>query len=285
MSSNDVLGYIPLFANLPADERAELSQLLKTRKYSAHQPVVWLGEQGDDFYIVHSGKVAVSAPDETGKEVVLTTLSSGQFFGEISLLDGGPRTATVRTLTDASMLVLVREDFLNFLRRHPDAAIYMLTILGQRQRETNEKLRGIRNVNEAVEARRTPLERITERVASLYANEIFVALNVLFFAAWIVFNSWRSLHGKPPFDDPPTFFTLGFIITLEAILISMFVLNSQKQQNERDRIRADLDYQVNLKAHQEVMQLHRKVDLLQSIVSKATANGSAGAPTEAVSQE
>lgn len=78
MSSTDILGYIPLFANLPAGERAELNQLLKTKSVAAHQPVVWLGERGDDFYIVHSGKVTVSAPDETGKEVTLSTLSSGQ---------------------------------------------------------------------------------------------------------------------------------------------------------------------------------------------------------------
>jgi uncharacterized membrane protein len=285
MSSTDVLGYIPLFANLPAAERAELSQLLKSKKFAANQPVVWLGEQGDDFYIVHSGKVAVSAPDENGKEVVLTTLTSGQFFGEISLLDGGPRTATVRTLTDASMLVLVREDFLNFLRRHPDAAIYMLTILGQRQRETNEKLRGIRNVNEAVAQQQSKWGVIAERIAGVSASQWFVLLNLFFFVVWVAVNVLLKMSGRTPWDDPPSFGTLGFMVTIEALFISLFVLISQGQQGERDRIRADLDYQVNLKAHQEVMQLHRKVDLLQTIVSKVTGSGTGpGAPSQMLSE-
>ena len=273
MSSTDVLGYIPLFANLPAAERAELNQLLKTRKFAAHQPVVWLGEQGDDFYIVHSGKVTVSAPDETGKEVTLSTLSSGQFFGEISLLDGGPRTATVRTATDATMLVLAREDFLNFLRRHPDAAIYMLTILGNRQRETNEKLRGIRNVNEAVAQQQSRWGVIAERIATISANQWFVLLNLFFFVLWVVVNVLLKVTGRTPWDDPPSFGTLGFMVTIEALFISLFVLISQGQQGERDRIRADLDYQVNLKAHQEVMQLHQKVDRLHTSVSKVIGHG------------
>ena len=266
--SQDVLGSIPLFSRLPADERSELAALLQSRKYPEHRPVFWIGEQGEDFYIVRTGKVVVSCPDEAGKEVVLGTLGPGHFFGEISLLDGGPRTATVRTEADSELFVLSRADFLGFLHRHPDAAIYMLGILGRRQRETNEKLRGIRNVNEAVDARRSPLQRMAGRVASIYANELFVIGNVLFFTAWILINTWRASRGLRPFDEPPTFFMLGFIITVEAILLSMFVLNSQKQQAERDRIRADLDYQVNLKAHQEVMQLHHKIDQLQKALQQ-----------------
>ena len=285
MSSTDVLGYIPLFSNLPPDERAELNQLLKTKKFAAHQPVVWLGEQGDDFYIVHSGKVTVSAPDETGKEVTLTTLTSGHFFGEISLLDAGPRTATVRTATEATMLVLAREDFLNFLRRHPDAAIYMLTVLGKRQRETNEKLRGIRNVNEAVAQQQSRWGVIAERIANISASQWFVLLNLLFFVAWVVVNVTLKITGRTPWDDPPSFGTLGFMVTIEALFISLFVLISQGQQGERDRIRADLDYQVNLKAHQQVMQLHQKLDRVQTLVTKMTASGDQGPLQSAISPE
>jgi CRP/FNR family cyclic AMP-dependent transcriptional regulator len=285
MSSTDVLGYIPLFANLPADERAELNQLLKTKKFSAHQPVVWLGEQGDDFYIVHSGKVTVSAPDETGKEVTLTTLTSGQFFGEISLLDAGPRTATVRTATEATMLVLAREDFLSFLRRHPDAAIYMLTVLGKRQRETNEKLRGIRNVNEAVAQQQSRWGVIAERIANISASQWFVLLNLFFFVMWIIINVTLKMTGRVPWDDPPSFGTLGFMVTIEALFISLFVLISQGQQGERDRIRADLDYQVNLKAHQQVMQLHQKLDRVQTLVTKMTGPGGEPALESSVSPD
>src|SRR5437870_9065840 len=148
--SNDVLAAIPIFAKLSDQDRAALAALLKEREFPAHQPVFWLGERGDDFYVVERGKVTVSAPDEAGKEVILATLGPGHFFGEISLLDGGPRTATVRTLSDTTLLSLGRADFLHFLEQNPKAAVHMLTVLGQRQRETLDKMRGIRNANEAI---------------------------------------------------------------------------------------------------------------------------------------
>ena len=269
--SNELLGTIPLFAQLPATERQELAALLKTQQYPAHRPVFWLGEQGEDFYIVKHGRVVVSCPDESGKEVILGTLGPGNFFGEISLLDGGPRTATVRTASDAELFILSRQDFLSFLRRHPDAAIYMLGILGKRQRDTNEKLRGIRNVNEAVSQQQTRWNVIAERIASISASQWFVLVNLAFFGAWVILNLLLKNAGRTPWDDPPSFGMLGFMVTVEALFISLFVLISQGQQGERDRIRADLDYQVNLKAHQEVMQLHQKLDRLHKEVAQLTA--------------
>src|SRR5881227_1123242 len=105
---HDILETIPLFANLPAQERAELEAMLKSKPHPANKPVVWLGEKGNDFYIVKHGKCLVSCPDEDGKEVHLSALGPGNFFGEISLLDGGPRTANVRTTTESELLVLAR---------------------------------------------------------------------------------------------------------------------------------------------------------------------------------
>src|SRR5690242_15163012 len=108
--SHDMISTIPLFAPLPADERAELQGMLRTQSFPANRPVVWLGDKGNDFYIVKHGKCLVSCPDEGGKEVQLSTLGAGHFFGEISLLDGGPRTANVRTTEETELLVLPRED-------------------------------------------------------------------------------------------------------------------------------------------------------------------------------
>jgi CRP/FNR family cyclic AMP-dependent transcriptional regulator len=268
--SQDVLSAIPLFTKLPPAERAELEAMLKTQEYPANRPVVWIGEPGEDFFIVKHGRVLVTCPDEAGKEVVLSHLGPGQFFGEISLLDGGPRTATVRTEVDSSMLILTRADFIGFLMKHPDAAIYMLGILGKRQRDTNEKIRGIRNANEAVAAEQSRWYVIAERIATVSASQWFVLLNLLFFVSWVGINLLLKRMGHETWDDPPSFGTLGFMVTVEALFISLFVLISQGQQGERDRIRADLDYQVNLKAHQEVMQLHHKLDRLHHVVSDLT---------------
>lgn len=278
--ADDVLARIPIFAKLEPAERASLAKLLKEKPFPAHQPVFWLGERGDEFYLVEQGKVTVSCPDESGKEVILATLGPGNFFGELSLLDGGPRTATVRAQTDVTLLALERSDFIAFLEHTPKAAIHMLGILGARQRDTLEKMRGIRNVNEAVEESRTRWQVIAERIANITATQWFLLANIAFSGGWVIVNliSERWFHLKP-FDEAP-FGLLGFIITVEALFISLFVLISQSQQGIRDRIRSDLDYQVNLKAHQEVMQLHQKVDRLQAALVQATGEKDVGEGTK-----
>ncbi|HWE97087.1 MAG TPA: cyclic nucleotide-binding domain-containing protein [Tepidisphaeraceae bacterium] len=266
--ATDLLANVPLFSKLPEINRIELTDLLRAREYAANHPVVWIGEQGDEFYVVQSGKVVITCPDESGKEVTLATMGPGHFFGELSLLDGGPRTATVRTLSDTTLLVLGRDDFLRFLQKHPLVAIHMLTVLGQRQRETLDKIRGIKNVNEAVAESRTRWQVIVEAIAGVTATQWFLLGNLLLFGSWIVINLLLQKLGRHTFDEPPSFSLLGFIITIEALFISLFVLISQSHQGVRDRIRADLDYQVNLKAHQEVMQLHQKVDRMQTVLAQ-----------------
>src|SRR6185437_4101718 len=284
--ANDVLGSVPLFSKLGEDERSGLTQLMHAKQFPAHQPVFWIGERGDDFYVVQSGKVNVSCPDESGKEVVLATLGPGHFFGEISLLDGGPRTATVRANTDTTLLSLQREDFLRFFEAHPKAAVHMLTVLGQRQRDTLDKIRGIRNVNEAIDESRTRWQVIAEYIANFTATQWFVMANILFCAIWIIVNATMKLLKHQAFDEPPSFGVLGLIITVEALFVSLFVLISQAQQGIRDRIRADLDYQVNLKAHQEVMQLHQKVDRMQSdMLAKLMNKERFGGGTESAARD
>ncbi|HEY7116137.1 MAG TPA: cyclic nucleotide-binding domain-containing protein [Tepidisphaeraceae bacterium] len=259
---SSLLASIPLFSKLTADELAALTRLLRARRFATGQSVVLIGDDGTDFYIVQRGQVTVSHPDETGAEVKLAELEPGNFFGEISLLDGGPRTANVTAASDATLLWLERADFVQFLLAHPQAAVHILTVLGARQRDLLEKLRGIRNVNEAVAGEQTRLQRILSRCASLFASERFLLANLFFFVSWIAIHTWLYRDKITWVDQPPTFFWLGFMITLEGIIVAMFVLNSQRRQAERDRVRADLEYQVNVKAHVEVMELHRKVDRL-----------------------
>jgi CRP/FNR family cyclic AMP-dependent transcriptional regulator len=272
------LSEIPLFAKLTPQELGELASLLKPRQFKAGNTIVLVGLPGQEFFLIREGRVAISLPDDEGKEVVLASLGPGHFFGEISLLDGGPRTATASAETDAVLWELGRADFLAFISGHPLVAIQMMTVLGRRQRETNEKLRAIKNVNEVIAEQRTVGELAAQRLATAFASNRFVLINLVFFAGWIVsnvvlFKSHRN------FDDPPTFSTLGFVITLESILLSMFVLASQKFQSERDRVRADLEYQVNVKAQLDIVELHQKVDRLQSLMKQAAiGDGDQNAP-------
>ena len=258
----DLLSNIPLFAKLSPAELAELTGLLKEQRVAAQQPVVWVGDEGSDFYIVQVGRVGVYSPDQMGNEVRLAALGPGDFFGEISLLDGGPRTATVRAEGDAILLSLSRHDFLEFVRRNPSTAIHILTVLGQRQREMLEKMRGLKNVNEVAEQRMSLWYRAADKIAAVAASGTFLGLHVLWFVVWIVPNVIKGDKGFDPFP----FGLLTMIVSLEAIILSIIIMVSQNRAGEKDRIRADLDYQVNLKAHLEVMQLHRKIDRMEDLL-------------------
>ena len=277
-SGPELIARIPLFAQLEPGERDALHRLLRSREYAANDTIFWIGEPGNEFFIIEQGRVVISYIDEQGAEVTLATLDPGQFFGELSLLDGGRRTGSARALTDVRALVLNREQFQTFVTRHPSSAIHMMEVLGRRQRDNIEKLRGIKNPNQEIVERQTRVQRLVERVAAVFASEVFLVVNLLFFVAWITVQTIRYNHAShrdpahfPPvnfFDQPPTFFWLGFMITVEAIVLSIFVLNAQRRQASRDAIKADMDYQVNRKAQLEIMQLHEKLDRLEKAISE-----------------
>src|SRR4051812_16745774 len=255
---SDLLVNIPLFAKLPPEQLDELAGMLKRHEYKAAEPVFWVGDTGTDFYIIQVGRVTISCPDEQGRDITLADLGAGDFFGELSLLDGGLRTATARAQTDVILVSLNRNDFMQFLNHRPMAAGYIVSVLGARQRDTLSKLRGITNVNTVIEARATTWQRIADVIAAISASQTFVVLHVFLFAGWMIGNAVLRSHAF----DPYPYNLLTMTVSLEAIFLSIFVLISQNRSGEKDRIRADLDYQVNLKAHHEIMQLHQKLDRL-----------------------
>jgi uncharacterized membrane protein len=255
----ELAGHVSLFKLLDAVERADLQRALERRTFSAGDKIFSLGEPGDSLYIVVTGNVEVCIADNMGSRIVLTVCGSGDFFGELSLFDGGARTADAVCLTDAELLVLSREDLLLFLRQHPDAALDIITTMGQRMRSTDEMLRRrARNINEEMEVRSSTVEKIADAVAGFTGSIPFLLLNGGWFFVWIV---WNTLPGVKHFDPYPFGF-LTMVVSLEAIFLSIFVLISQNRQGAKDRLRADSDYEVNLKAELEITQLHVKIDFL-----------------------
>lgn len=252
-----ILENIPLFSPLSADQRQELANLLEERLVPAGGVICWIGETGQEFFLIRGGRVTICYPDADGREVTLAVLGAGDFFGEISLLDGGPRTATARADNDVELLVLGREAFHGFLRQNPQAAVHMMSVLGARQRQTVDKLRGIRNLNDAVEEQLTRWQRISEWITQLSTTQAFVILNIIIVVVWV---AWNAILGEEEAFDPEPFELMGFMLGFEAMILSLFVLITQNRENDRDRLRADLDYQVNLKAHLEIMGLHQKMD-------------------------
>ena len=179
---------IPLFAPLTPEQRRDLSHYFQAREAAAGEPFFWVGEPGEEFFVVRSGQVSISVPDHGGKEIVLADLGPGAVFGEIAILDGGPRTATARARTPVEVLVLRRSAFGDFIGRYPSVALHVMRVLGARQRQTVEKLRGIRNLDEIIEERLTPWERAAKGIAAMASNMHFLLVHAVVFGGWIVAN-------------------------------------------------------------------------------------------------
>jgi CRP/FNR family cyclic AMP-dependent transcriptional regulator len=253
---SSLLANIPLFAGLPPAELEELARLLKRRACKAAEPIFWVGDAGTESYIIQSGRVTLSCPDELGRDIILGDLGPGDFFGEVCLLDGGPHMATARAQTDVLLGSLDHAQLMTFLQHWPDAARHVIAVLGAQQRAVWHRLRGVTNANAVIEVRATTWQRVADVIASVSASWAFVLMHIAWFAGWMIFNGVKRTAAL----DPYPFGLLTMIVSLEAIFLSIFVLISQNRAAHKDRIRADLDYQVNLKAQHEIMRLHEKFD-------------------------
>jgi Predicted membrane protein len=260
MQTAQLIGTVPLFKLLSGDERADLEKTFERREMGAGDTVFSVGEPGDSLYIVGSGSVELFVKDNTGAKIVLTVCEPGEVFGELSLFDGGARTATAVCVEPATLLVLDREDLLSFLRRHPDAALDLLATMGQRMRGADEMLRRrvARNINEEMQIRSTLIDKVADAIAEFSGSITFLVLNAAWFFIWII---WNVLPFTSHFDPYPFGF-LTMVMSVEAIFLSIFVLISQNRQTAKDRLRADAEYEVNLKAELEVAHLHEKMDYL-----------------------
>lgn len=250
------LSEVELFSKLDPAELEILARSMTGREYGENQPVVWIGDQGNEFFVIKSGRVEVCVPDETGREIRVSELGPGEFFGELALFDGGTRTSTVRTLEACRMLVLSSTAFRACVQVHGSIALHVLEVLGRRQRHLLERLRGIRNVNEIIQQRLTSWQRISGVITEAAASRSFMMIHVGIGAAWILL----SINIGEGSWDPYPYQLLGFCASIEAIFLSMFILVTQSTEGRRDRVRNEQDYQVAVKLQFEIMQLHRKLD-------------------------
>src|SRR5262249_31517309 len=254
------LAKISLFAPLDDDERAVLAQAMVDRQVKPGEVVVRAGEPGDSMFIVVEGGVELSVKDRPGKKIVLHTPTAGEFFGELSLLDGGSRTATATAAEASSLYVLDREDMLQLFKKRPEAGLDMLGAMGRMTRKANALLqaRVSRNVNEAAESKLSLLDRIADVIAAFSGSMAFLILNGVWFVVWMAMNV-VPMPGFEPVDPFP-FGWLTMMVSPEAIFLSCFVLISQDRQSAKDRVRSDIEYEVNIKAELEVAHLHEKTD-------------------------
>ena len=261
-----LLAEVPLFQLLSADERNLLATELDLVRYGAGEIVFVTGDPGDSMYVIRTGEVEVFFKDDTGAKVVLETMGPGDFFGELSLLDSGPRTASAVVTRDVEALRVDRRDLDQLLKLQPGSALELLTAMGRRMRVTAELLRhtASRNVNQEVADQRTAIQKAADWIAAASGSIAFLLLHCVGFAGWIAVNL-GLIPGVEIFDPYP-FGLLTMAVSLEAIILSVFVLLSQNRQVAKDRVRSDVEYDVNLKAEMEIAHLHEKIDRMTTEV-------------------
>ena len=254
-----LLRTIPLFIGMDDDERAAIAAIMDEQQYRGGEVIFRAEQTGGTLYIVQSGQVELSIVDDDEEKLVLEMLESGDFFGELSLLDGGSRSATATATQRTDTLVLERHEFLDLMLQKPHMAQDVMVALAKRIRRTDNLLRRrvSRNVNEIADETLTVGQRIADVIAEFSGSIPLLVLNAVFFAVWLIVNAFPVIA-----FDPYPFGLLTMIVSLEAIFLSIFVLVSQNRQSDKDRIRNELDYQVNLKAELGVSVLLHKADAL-----------------------
>ena len=242
----DTLRQVPLFESLDNEAAGELCNLLNSLDRKAGAVLFRAGDEGDAMYLIERGKVRICVRTTQGHELTLTELGRGDFFGEMALLDGQRRSADAVVAEDARLAVLSREHFLSFVRSSPNLALELLTALANRLRHTDELLRhsATRNVNVEEAAQLTLADRGADLIAEFGGSWKFIISAVLFFNVWVLINSW--LLENRGFDAYP-YLLLSTVINMLAVLQAPIILMSQNRQAHKDRLRAEIDYQINLK--------------------------------------
>ncbi len=255
----DYLANIRMFENLNEDDRIALANVIDELTIPEGHTLFQAGDPGDSLFIVRVGQIELFIKDTVGQKIVLHAAEPGDMFGELAMLDYGPRTATALALTDSEVLMLDRDDLILLFQRKPEAALNMLASLSGLTRKADELLRTrvSRNVNEEMEVHSTVLQRIADWIAWFSGSMPFLMINGGWFILWISINTFAV--GAAVFDPYP-FGLLTMIVSLEAIFLSCFVLISQNRQSEKDRVRSDIEYEVNIKAELEIAHLHEKTD-------------------------
>jgi CRP/FNR family transcriptional regulator, cyclic AMP receptor protein len=258
----DAIRSVPLFSSLDNDAAGELRNLLKTREVETGTALFRAGEDGDAMYLIESGRVRIAITDDDQREIVLAELARGDFFGEMAIIDGKKRSADAVIAEDARLAVLSRDSFLRFIRNNPMVALEMLSATFSRLRTTDKMLqqRVSRNVNDEQDKRSTIADRMADHLAEFGGSWKFIGFALAVILFWIVLNSYILAGGF----DPVPYQMLNLVLAVIAGLQAPIIMMSQNRQSGKDRLRADLDYQVNLKNELALTEVLRRLDVLES---------------------
>src|SRR5713226_3705785 len=221
--------------------------------YAEGQVIFKQGEEGSSLFIIDEGAVEISYGEGRGR-VVLATLFNGQYFGELSLFDGAPRSATATATKQSRLIRLDRDDLVDFVNKNPSAALRIIAEMSERLRQTNELMsrQVSRNVLEEAEEALTFGQRVADREAAFGGSWPFIFTFGAVMVMWMLVNILRFSN-----FDPYPFILLNLVLSTLAALQAPVIMMSQNRQASKDKLLAENDYQVNLKAELEITALLR----------------------------
>jgi uncharacterized membrane protein len=254
------LRQIPLFALLDDDEMAVLAAQVEIKKFAARQRIYKIGEPGKHAYVMMSGMVRVTTVDEDQQEVLVDSPSHGDFFGFASMLDDTPHQTTALAMEETVCLEVSRDDIAVLLQRKPMAGMDMLTVVSRQFHASQQlvRVRASRNSNDVIEEEMSFGDRVADSVARFGGSWTFI---ILFGAVLLLYASTNIvLRGRA--WDPYPFILLNLFLSMLAAIQAPVIMMSQNRQDTKDRLRGELDYDVNLRAESEIQRLSNKLNLL-----------------------
>jgi CRP/FNR family transcriptional regulator, cyclic AMP receptor protein len=254
------LKHVPLFALLDDDEIAVLAAQVELKLFAPRQRIYKMGEPGMHAYILLSGKVQVSTVDEDHQEVVVDEPSHGEFFGFASMLEQTPHQTSAISMEPTTCVEISRDDIAILLQRKPLAGMDMLRVLGRQFHASQQlvRIRANRNPNEIIEEESTLGEHIADSVASFGGSWTFI---IAFTVVFIVYTC-LNIALKARAWDPYPFILLNLFLSMLAAIQAPVIMMSQNRQDKKDRLRSELDFEVNRRAESEIQNLSRKLNLV-----------------------
>jgi CRP/FNR family cyclic AMP-dependent transcriptional regulator len=256
----DVLKSVPLFALLDADESAVLAAQVELKEFAPRERIYKQGQPGGQAYVLVSGRVRVTTIDEDHQEVVVDEPACGEFFGFASMLEQTPHHTNAIAVEQTSCLEISRDDIAVLLERKPLAGMDLLTSLSRQLHASQEliRMRASRNPNELIEAEATMGERVADQVARFGGSWTFI---ITFGVLMTIYTTINILLGTKAWDAYP-FILLNLFLSMLAALQAPVIMMSQNRQDTKDRLRGELDFDVNRRAASDIQGLARKLNLL-----------------------
>ena len=254
------LTQVPLFALLDDEEAAVLAAQVELKRFAPRQRIYRMGDPSQHAYIMMSGTVRVTTVDEDHQEVLVDEPGNGDFFGFASMLEQTPHQTNAIALEDTVCLEVDRNDIATLLQRKPMAGMDMLTVLGRQFHASQQlvRIRASRNANDVIERESTLGERIADSVARFGGSWTFI---ILFGVTLVVYSGLNVALGGSAWDPYP-FILLNLFLSMLAAIQAPVIMMSQNRQDMKDRLRSELDYDVNRRAETEIQGLAHKLNLL-----------------------